>query len=128
VRERLGIPPIGGNVRFVTAIAIDALGSGIYFPLAILYFVATTQLTPVQVGAAFTLAGLVAIPFCLLLGPMVDRVGPKRILLAANVLHLISFLSFPFVDTLITVTAVLILESFASDGVLVCLSTSCGHH
>ncbi len=41
----MGFPSIAGHRRFVTAIAIDALGSGVYMPVAVLYLLKTTDLT-----------------------------------------------------------------------------------
>ena len=36
--QRLGFPSVGPHRRFVTAIAVDALGSGVFMPLSMLYF------------------------------------------------------------------------------------------
>ena len=44
IRERLGWPDVGGHRRFVTAIAIDAVGSGVFMPVSVLYFLATPDL------------------------------------------------------------------------------------
>ena len=42
--------------------AIDAVGSGVFMPITMLYFLVATDLTLVQVGAAISLASLVALP------------------------------------------------------------------
>ena len=47
----LGFPDVGPHRRFVSALAIDALGSGIWMPLSMLYFLHQTDLTLVQLGA-----------------------------------------------------------------------------
>ena len=85
--ERLGWPSLGDHRRFVTAIAIDAVGSGVFMPVSVLYFLATTDLGLVQVGAALSLAALVALPAGPLLGGVVDRFGAKSVLLAGNALQ-----------------------------------------
>ena len=54
--HRLGFPSVGRHRRFVTAIAIDAVGSGVFMPVSMLYFLVSTDLTLVQVGAAISLA------------------------------------------------------------------------
>ena len=55
--QRLGFPSVGEHRRFVTAIGIDAVGSGVFMPISMLYFLVATDLTLVQVGAR-DLAGL----------------------------------------------------------------------
>ncbi|MEZ5097611.1 MAG: hypothetical protein R2731_16865 [Nocardioides sp.] len=41
--HRLGFPAIGRHRRFVTAIAVDAVGSAVFMPVAMLYFLAVTR-------------------------------------------------------------------------------------
>ena len=84
VLHRLGFPSVGRHRRFVTAIAIDAVGSGVFMPISMLYFLVATDLTLVQVGAAISLASLIALPAGPLIGSVVDRIGAKQVLLAGN--------------------------------------------
>lgn len=99
IRERLGWPDVGGHRRFVTAIAIDAVGSGVFMPVSVLYFLATTDLDLVAVGAALSLAALVALPTGPLLGGVVDRVGAKQVLLLGNALQALGFLAYLVADS-----------------------------
>ncbi len=92
--ERLGWPSLGDHRRFVTAIAIDAVGSGVFMPVSMLYFLATTPLDLVAVGAALSLAALVALPAGPLLGGVVDRLGAKSVLLLGNALQGVGFLAY----------------------------------
>ncbi|WP_341230731.1 MFS transporter [Nocardioides salarius] len=92
--ERLGWPSLGDHRRFVTAIAIDAVGSGVFMPVLVLYFLATTDLDLVQVGAALSLASLIALPVGPLLGGVVDRFGAKSVLLAGNALQGLGFVAY----------------------------------
>src|SRR6478736_4668133 len=57
VLQRLGFPSVGDHRRFVTAIAVDAVGSGVFMPVCMLYFLVTTDLSLVQVGAAISVPG-----------------------------------------------------------------------
>ncbi len=82
---RLGFPAVGAHRRFVTAIGIDALGSGVYMPVAVLYLLKTTDLTLAEVGTILSLSAVVAFPFVLVVGSIVDRIGAKRVILGANV-------------------------------------------
>jgi MFS family permease len=104
--RRLGFPHVGTHRRFVTAIGIDAIGSGVWMPVSMLYFLATTPLSLVHVGLALTLASLVGLPAALLIGQQVDRLGSKPVLQAGNVLQGLSFAAYPFVDQVWSVTLV----------------------
>ena len=107
--SRLGFPSIGPHRRFVTAIAVDAMGSGVWMPVSMLYFLAVTSLSLVQVGAAISIAALVALPSGPVLGMLVDRLGAKRVLLAGNLMQVAGFTAYLFVDTFVAVLAAAIL-------------------
>jgi MFS family permease len=101
VADRLGFPSVGNHRRFVTAIAIDAVGSGVFMPVSMLYFLVTTDLSLVQVGAAISLASAVALPAGPLLGGLVDRYGAKQVLLAGNLLQGVGFLAYLVTDSFV---------------------------
>ena len=105
VLERLGFPSVGNHRRFVTAIGIDAVGSGVFMPISILYFLVATDLTLVEVGAAISLASLISLPTGPLIGTVVDRIGAKRVLLAGNLLQGAGFMAYLLVDSFVAVTA-----------------------
>ncbi len=95
----LGFPSVGQHRRFVTAIAIDAVGSGVFMPVSMLYFLVTTDLTLVQVGAGISLASAVALPAGPLLGGLVDRYGAKQVLLGGNLLQAAGFVAYLATDS-----------------------------
>ncbi len=97
--NRLGFPSVGEHRRFVTAIAVDAVGSGVFMPVAMLYFLFTTDLSLVQVGAALSLASAVALPVGPLIGSIVDRVGAKQVLLAGNLLQAVGYAAYLVTDS-----------------------------
>jgi MFS family permease len=103
VLHRLGFPSIGNHRRFVTAIAVDAVGSGVFMPVAMLYFLFTTELTLVQVGAAISIASAVSLPAGPLLGGLVDRYGAKRMLLVGNALQALGFTAYLFTESFASV-------------------------
>lgn len=80
--------------RFVTAIAIDAVGTGVFIPVTMLYFLAATSLTLVQVGAAMTTAGLLALPAGPLVAGLIDRYGTTPMLRAANLAQALGFAGY----------------------------------
>lgn len=93
--HRLGFPEIGRNRRLVTAIGIDALGSGTWMPMSVLYFTVVTPVGLVKIGLALSLAAALAIPFALAVGSAVDRLGAKQVLLAGNLLQALGFATYP---------------------------------
>ena len=95
VLQRLGFPSVGPHRRFVTAIAVDALGSGVFMPLSMLYFLAATPLSLLQVGLAISVASAIALPAGPLVGSLVDRLGAKHVLLAGNLLQAVGFFAVP---------------------------------
>ena len=97
--QRLGFPSLGSHRRFVTAIAVDALGSGVFMPLSMLYFLAVTPLTLLQVGAAVSIASAVSLPAGPLIGALVDRLGAKQVLLAGNALQALGFFAYLVTDS-----------------------------
>ncbi len=103
--HRLGFPSVGRHRRFVTAIAIDAIGSGVFMPVSMLYFLVSTDLTLVQVGAAISLANLVTLPTGPVIGSIVDRIGAKQVLLAGNLLQGVGFVAYLVSDSFAAVTA-----------------------
>jgi MFS family permease len=114
VLSRLGFPSVGPHRRFVTAIAVDAVGSGMFMPVALLYFLAVTPLSLVQVGAAVSIASLVALPAGPLIGGLVDRWGAKRVLLTGNALQVAGYAAYIVVDSF---AAVLLWTVLVSVGV-----------
>ncbi len=105
--SRLGFPAVGRHGRFVTAIGIDAMGSGVWMPVSMLYFLAVTPLDLVQVGLALTLGSVFTLPLSLVVGQVVDRYGAKRILQVGNILQAVGFAAYPFAHTVPTVAAVI---------------------
>jgi len=106
MRERFGLPDITGHRRFVTAVGVDALGSGIFMPVAVLYFLNTTALTLPEVGLVLSFAGAAGFPVILFVGGLVDRLGAKRVLLAANALQAAAYLGYPLARSFGAVLAV----------------------
>ena len=96
-------PSVGPHRRFVTAIAVDAVGSGVFMPVSMLYFLAVTPLTLVQVGAWPSRSRRWSpCPPARVIGALVDRIGAKRVLLVGNVLQAVGFVAY------------LVAESFAA--------------
>ncbi|HET8665040.1 MAG TPA: MFS transporter [Nocardioides sp.] len=102
--QRLGFPDIGPHRRFVSALAIDALGSGVWMPLSMLYFLHQTSLSLVELGLAMTIANTVVIPVVPVIGSLVDRLGPRTVMQVGNAGAAAAFVLYPFAHSLVAVT------------------------
>ena len=96
--SKLGFPAVGEHGRFVTAIAVDTIGGGLFMPVSVLYFVAVTDLSLVQIGAAISVASLIALPVTPMLGSIVDRWGARAVILWGNLLQGAGFVAYLFTD------------------------------
>ncbi len=103
VLHRLGFPDVGDHRRFVTAIVCDTVGSGLFMPITLLYFVATTDLSLVQIGAAISLSALLTLPAAFVIGGLVDRFGPRRMMLVGNLVQAVGMVAYLWADSLVAV-------------------------
>lgn len=109
--RRLGFPDFSHHKALVTGVGIDALGSGVFMPVSILYFLMTTEVGKAQVGLAMSIAAALAVPFVLAVGGLVDRHGAKTIILAGNVLQAVAFVGYLWAQDFWTIVAVQALAS-----------------
>lgn len=98
LRRVLGLPATLGHGRFITGNLIDSLGSGMLLPLGLLYFTTLRDLPLAAVGAAVTVGQLAALPVVFAAGRFMDRRGPQRLTVTANVVSAAGFLSFLLAD------------------------------
>jgi len=103
VLKRLGFPAIGEHRRFVTAIVADTVGSGLFMPITLLYFLAMTDLTLVQIGSALSLSALLTMPGAFVIGSLVDRYGPRRMMLIGNLVQAVGMVAYLWADSLLVV-------------------------
>ncbi|MEU6892640.1 MFS transporter [Streptomyces sp. NPDC046557] len=107
--NRLGVPALRGHGLFITGNLIDSVGNGMLLPLGLLYFTDVRGLAPAQVGLAMTVGQAVALPVTFLAGRLMDRVGPRPVVVWANVLSAAGFTLFLFAGALWHVAAVYVL-------------------
>ncbi|WP_406457000.1 MFS transporter [Streptomyces sp. NBC_01622] len=73
---------------------IDSVVNGLFVPLSMLYLSASSGASLVEVGSLLSLAGLVSLPLPLWVGSLVDRHGPKPVVLVAQLLQAAGFLGY----------------------------------
>ncbi|WP_311707526.1 MFS transporter [Streptomyces litchfieldiae] len=73
------------------ALAIDAIGTGLYLPLSMVYFLTVTDLSETRVGLLLTAAMACSLLLPLLVGRIVDRVGPRPVVIAGQLIQATGF-------------------------------------
>lgn len=97
VREVMGLPRANGRRTVLIAAVVDSLGSGLFVPFAVLYFLRTTSLPLVTVGVGLSVAAAAVIVLVPLTGMAVDRFGAIGCVVAANLLQAAGFLGYLWV-------------------------------
>jgi MFS family permease len=100
LREAAGLPNVSGRRAVLAAAVIDSLGSGLFLPFAVLYFLRTTALPLATVGVGLSAGTAAVIAVVPLAGMAVDRFGAVRCVVAANLLQAAGFLGYLWVSTL----------------------------
>ncbi|HVF19254.1 MAG TPA: MFS transporter [Mycobacteriales bacterium] len=105
--------PAGRSARvFAIASLIDALGSGMFMPVSVLYFVRSVGLSAPRVGFGLGVAAGVGIAGTLAAGVVVDRFGAKPTVVALNVLRAVGFASYALVRSFPVFLVVVCLVGF----------------
>ncbi|WKX15795.1 MFS transporter [Streptomyces sp. NL15-2K] len=73
------------------ALAIDAIGTGLYLPLSMVYSLTVTDLSETGVGLLLTAATACSLLLPLLVGRIVDRIGPRQVVIAGLLLQAAGF-------------------------------------
>ncbi|GAA3463275.1 MFS transporter [Saccharothrix longispora] len=97
--ERLGLPRMRGLHRLVISAAVDSLGSGLFLPFTIPYFLVVSDLGLLAIGTALSVAALAGVPAGMMAGPLVDRFGATAVVVGCNVLRAAGFLAYLWVST-----------------------------
>ncbi|WP_410637985.1 MFS transporter [Amycolatopsis sp. lyj-346] len=84
---------------FLAATLIDALGSGLWVPFALLFLVHGQGMGLVDAGASLTTGALLALLTGPATGAAMDRFGPRALLIAGNLVRLAAFAAYPLAHT-----------------------------
>jgi MFS family permease len=82
------------TVPFFTALTVDALGTGMFVPLSLLYFARVPKIDLATVGVLLSVAAAASLPMPVLTGHLVDRFGPKRVVVAAHLAQAAGFAGY----------------------------------
>lgn len=87
------------RARYMLAMVVDAMGSGMYLPLSLLYFHHTTGAPVTRVGAIMSAAALLGLVSNPVTGILVDRYGARAVVIGGYLLRAVAFLGYPLVDS-----------------------------
>jgi MFS family permease len=96
---------VKGRRPFLAAMVIDSVGTGMFLPFTVLYFVHAAGLTAPAVGVALTVAGFVVLPAPLAVAPGIDRFPARIVVAGGNLISCAAFAAYLFVHSQLTVTA-----------------------
>jgi MFS family permease len=96
---------VKGRRPFLAAMVTDSVGTGVFLPFTVLYFVHIAGLTAPAVGVALTVAGLVVLPAPLAVAPGIDRLPAKFVVAAGNLISCAAFVAYLFARGQLAVTA-----------------------
>lgn len=81
----------GRNLPFFAALTVDALGTGMFVPLSLLYFARVPKIDLATAGVLLSVAAAASLPVPALTGHLVDRYGPKPVVVGAHLLQAAGF-------------------------------------
>ncbi|MFJ1762565.1 MFS transporter [Amycolatopsis sp. NPDC088138] len=84
---------------FLVATLIDALGSGLWGPFALLFLVHAQGLGLLDAGTSLSTGALLALVSGPATGAAMDRFGPRALLITGNLVRLVAFCAYPLVHT-----------------------------
>jgi MFS family permease len=92
----LGLPTIRGRFPLLAALMIDSFGGGCAGPLLLLYFVRVADLPLGTAGVLLTVATLFSIAAPAAVGVVIDKVGPRNLVIGAQFAQGLAFVGFFF--------------------------------
>jgi MFS family permease len=92
----LGLPNIRGRAPLLIGLAIDSFGGGCAGPLLLLFFVRVADVPLGTAGLVLTVATMFSIAAPAAVGLVVDRVGPRNLVIGAQFAQGLAFTGFFF--------------------------------
>jgi Major Facilitator Superfamily len=99
--------------RLLAASFADALGTGLFLPLSVIYLTRIVGLSPTRAGLGLTIAGSSAIAAPAVSGALLGRFDARRIVLGCFAASALGFLAYIAVDSFASFLGVAIVIQFA---------------
>jgi MFS family permease len=111
----LGAPTLAGRRPLVWAIAVDSLGGGLFVPFFVVFLIHVARVPAEQIGLAYGVAAVLALPAGPLAGRLVDAVGPRPVIVVANLVRAACFLGLLAIGDLVGLLIVSVISHYAGD-------------
>ncbi|GAA2682977.1 MULTISPECIES: MFS transporter [Actinosynnema] len=89
-----GVPRGRGRTPLLGALLVDSVGSGLYVPLSLIYFVELAGVPQTTLGVLVSVAGVVTFPLPVLVGYLADRFGAFPLVIGSHALQAVGFLGY----------------------------------
>jgi hypothetical protein len=100
--------------RLLAASLADALGTGLFLPLSVIYLTRVVGLSPTRVGLGLTIAGIIAVAAPPMSGALLGRFDARKVVLACFAASACGFLAYIAVGSFASFLGVAIVVQFAS--------------
>lgn len=108
-------PPRNRSQRLIlVAYLANALGTGLFLPISVLYLTRIVGLSATSAGLGLTIAGLVAVVAGPCAGPLLDRFDARAVVVGCFAASALGFAAYLAVDSFPSFVAVAIVIQFAS--------------
>lgn len=108
------VPRDSRQRRVLAAGFADALGTGLFLPLSVIYLTRIVGLSPTRAGLGLTIAGFIAIAAPTLSGALLARFDARKVVLGCFTASATGFLAYTVVGSFASFLAVAIVIQFAS--------------
>jgi MFS family permease len=90
----VGLPDVPGIRRWMWSAVLDAIGTGMRLPVTALYLTAVVGLPLISVGIGLGVAALVGTVCAPIIGVLIDRFGPKRLVIAIFLIGAVGYFGY----------------------------------
>ncbi|MET7375286.1 MFS transporter [Micromonospora arida] len=94
------------DASLFTSLVLVSIGSGLFLPLSLVFFVELTNIRLGVLGVLVGLAGFVSVPVPAIAGRLADRYGARRLVVVAPGIQAIAYLGYVFARDPLSVFAV----------------------
>ncbi|MFF3418812.1 MFS transporter [Streptomyces sp. NPDC002698] len=113
IASRMGFPRGRHAARYGVAGLVNATGTGLFYPFALLFFHHQVAAPMVQIGACYTVAMGLGVAGVTRTGRLVDRFGARNVLVTDTLIRAAVFAAYPFVHHLAAFVALATVVSLA---------------
>ncbi|MFC0628239.1 MFS transporter [Kribbella deserti] len=96
----LGLPDVRGRLPLLAGLAIDSFGAGIAAPLLLLFFTRVADIPLGTAGVALSVANLFTLVAPAVVGQVIDRIGPRNLIIGSQVAQAVAFAGLLFARSL----------------------------